>query len=309
MSATVTRPVTLTDAMLVSSTAPETDYTEWSAATSYTVGNRAMRSVAGVHKNFENLIAGVNATLPELATTGATPRWLDLGATNRWAMFDSKVGTATVRPLTLTVVVKPGNIGSVSLLGMMGKTVVVTAKNATGGTQVYSRTVNLDGTLISSFYDWFYTDFVQKADLQLNDLPTQYFALEVTITTTTDFGNVAIGVCHLGKSTILGEVKNGAGVGIISFAKKVPDVFGNITVFRPVNPNSNRMSLQIILPKTQFTQVFNTLKSLDAVLCVYSAVSQDGFEPFIVLGFYKDFYITVEYFTHYAMTLEIEGVN
>lgn len=309
MTATVTRPVALTDAMLISSTAPETDYTEWAAATSYTVGTRVMRSVSGVHKNFENLIAGINATLPELATTGTTPRWLDLGATNRWAMFDNKVGTLTTRPLTLTVVVKPGNIGSVFLGNLVGKTAVVTAKDNTGGTQVYSRTINLDGTSISSFYEWFYNDYVQKTDVVLNDLPTQFFNLEVTITITTDAGNVSVGVCHLGRVTALGESKYGSGVGIISFAKKVPDAFGNIAVFRPTNPNSNRINLQVMVPKANFVQVFNTLKGLDAVLCVYSGVGLDGFEPFIALGFYKDFYITVEYFSHYAMNLEIEGVN
>ena len=311
MSATVTRPVTLTDAMLVSSTVPENDYTEWAAATSYVVKNRVMRSVAGVHKNFENLIAGINASLPENETTGATPRWLDLGATNRWAMFDDKVGTGarTARLLSLSVVLKPGNINSLYLGNLIGKTAVVTAKNATGGTEVYNRTVNLDGTIIGSFYEWFFTDFAQKTDVLLSDLPNQFHGLEVTITLTADSGSVSVGVCLFGKAITLGDSKMGAGVGIISYTKKIDDGFGNITVFRPKNPNANRMSLQIMLPKERFSQVFNTLKSLDGILCVYSGAGQDGFEPFNALGFYKDFFITVEYFNHYLVALEVEGVN
>jgi hypothetical protein len=158
-----------------------------------------MRSVAGVHKNFENLIAGINATLPENATTGTTPRWLDLGATNRWAQFDNKVGTVTTNPLTLTQIIKPGNIGSIYLGNLTGKTAVVTAKNVSGGTLVYSKTINLDGRIIGSFYDWFFTDYVQKTDVLLNDLPNQYYGLEVTVTITTDSGNVGIGACQLGK--------------------------------------------------------------------------------------------------------------
>lgn len=320
MSATVTRPVTLTDAMLVSSTVPENDHPEWAAPTSYTVGQRVMRSAAGVHKNFENLIAGINATLPEQSTAGVSPRWLNLGPTNRWAMFDTKVGTgtsiavSTSRRLTtilssMTVVLKPGNTDALYLGSLTGKTAVVTAKNATGGTQVYNRTVNLDGTIIGSFYEWFFTDFVQKTDVLLSDLPNQYHGLEVTITLTADAGNVSIGVCHLGRFAILGESKMGAGVGIISYTKKLDDGFGNITVLRPKNPNANRMSLQIMVTKERFPQVFNLLKSLDGILCIYSAVELDGFEPFNALGFYKDFYITVEYFSHYLVALEVEGVN
>ena len=110
----IIEPHTVTDVMLVSSTVPETDYAAWNAATSYTVGTKVIRTTT--HKVYENLIAGVDATLPENATGGATPRWLDLGATNSWAMFDDKVGTATTSASTLTVVLDPGSISGIGLL-------------------------------------------------------------------------------------------------------------------------------------------------------------------------------------------------
>ena len=159
MTMKVIKPTVITDAMFVSSTIPETDYTAWNAATSYTVGQKVMRGVTGIHRNFENLIAGVDATLPELATTGATPRWLDLGATNRWAMFDNKVGTVSSASTSFNTVLTPGSISGVAALGLTGRTLQIQMKNTVGGTVVYSNTVNLDGTIVTSFYDWFYEDY------------------------------------------------------------------------------------------------------------------------------------------------------
>ena len=71
MTMSIIKPNVLTDAGLTSSTAPETDFPAWLAATSYTVGDKVMRAVSGVHKNFQALIAGVDAGLPELTPT----RW------------------------------------------------------------------------------------------------------------------------------------------------------------------------------------------------------------------------------------------
>ena len=84
------RPTTLTDAMLTSSTAPETDYPAWSSVTAYTVGARVI--LTATHRRYEALAASTNVS----PSTDPT-KWLDLGPTNRWAMFDARVGTATSR--------------------------------------------------------------------------------------------------------------------------------------------------------------------------------------------------------------------
>ena len=101
-------PITITDAMLSSSTIaePAAGETAWNAATSYAVGDRCI--LTATHRVYENLIAGINATSPELALTGATPRWLDYGPTNRWARFDGIVNTASTDTTTFTYVLTPG---------------------------------------------------------------------------------------------------------------------------------------------------------------------------------------------------------
>lgn len=306
MTMKVIKPTNIIDTMFVSSTIPETDYTAWNAATSYVVGQRVMRAVTGVHRNFENLIAGVDATSPEIATTGATPRWLDLGATNRWAMFDSKVGTLSTATLDLTTVLIPGSISGLAALGLTGRTLQVKMKDVVGGTVVYDKTINLDATVITSFYEWFYEEFEQMTDVTLTDLPSQYYNPEVTFKLTSTSGNVSCGVLSLGRTYTLGQSQYGASVGIISYSIKQSDAFGNITVVK--RQNSKRNNLKLLTEKSLFNRTYKILAELDSVPCIYIGAEALGYEPLIVYGFWKDFSIDVSYPTMNLTNIEIEGL-
>ena len=306
MTMKVIKPTVITDAMFVSSSIPETDYTAWNAATSYTVGQRVMRAVSGVHRNFENLIAGVDATLPELATTGATPRWLDLGATNRWAMFDNKIGTLSSVSTDLTQVLIPGSVSGLAALGLTGRALLVQVKDVVGGNIVYSKSIDLDGSVITSFYDWFYEDYQQLSDVTLTDLPSQYYNPEVTFELTSTSGTVSCGTLSLGKAYTLGLSQYGATVGIISYSVKSTDVFGNTTVVK--RQNSKRNNLKLMTDKALFNRTYKLLADLDSVPCVYIGAEALGYEPLIVYGFWKDFSIDVAYPTMNLTNIEIEGL-
>lgn len=306
MTMKVIKPTVITDAMFVSSTIPETDYTAWNAATSYTVGQKVMRAVTGVHRNFENLIAGVDATLPELATTGATPRWLDLGATNRWAMFDNKIGTLSSVSTDLTQVLIPGSVSGLAALGLTGRALLVQVKDVVGGNIVYSKSIDLDGSVITSFYDWFYEDYQQLSDVTLTDLPSQYYNPEVTFELTSTSGTVSCGTLSLGKVYTLGQSQYGATVGIISYSVKQADVFGNTTVVK--RQNSKRNNLKLMTDKVLFNRTYKLLADLDSVPCVYIGAEALGYEPLIVYGFWKDFSIDVSYPTMNLTNIEIEGL-
>jgi len=301
MTMSIINPVSLTDAMLISSTAPETDYPAWNAATNYTLATRVIRTVSGVHKNFENLLAGVDAGLPE-----ATPaRWLDLGADNRWKMFDTKVGTKTTLASPLTVVMKLGSVGGIAMMELTGTTLSVSIKDVTGGTVVYTSTTNLDGTLVTDFFDWFYADYLQLSDVVLTDIPAQYVNAEITITLTSST-TVACGVCVVGKVLNIGTTQYGATVGIVSYSKKDTDAFGNTVVTK--RANSKRNSLKVWTEKSKFNYIYRALAALDSIPAVYIATEQAGFEPLLVYGFYKDFSIDVAYVNDHLCNLEIEGL-
>lgn len=144
-------PFGLTGTLLTSSTVPENDYAEWAAGTAYSAGQKVMRLTT--HKNYEALTAN----------TGKTPEsnpadWLDLGATNRWAMFDQKVGTSTTATTSMTYVFAVGQV--VQAIGFMElsnvKSITVTVTDAVDGV-VYNQTKVLASTLFAS--DWWHYFF------------------------------------------------------------------------------------------------------------------------------------------------------
>lgn len=299
MTMSIIKPNGLTDAKLSSSTAPETDWPEWSAATAYAVGTKVIR--VSTHRIYQRLIAGTTATTPESDATN----WLDIAPTNRWAMFDSAVGTVTSVTGDLTVVLRPGAVGGIALLELAGKQAVITMKTAPGGTVIYSKTVVLDGTMITSFYEWFYEDYVQLTDLVLSDLPVHFVSNELTVAITGS-SIVSCGVCHMGEVLQIGKVQAGASVGIVDYSKKAVDAFGNYSITK--RAFSKRSDLKLITEAGQFNRIFRALAAIRSTPCIYISTEAPGFEPLIVYGFYKDFSIDVAYSSMHLCNLSIEGL-
>ena len=308
MSASIITPTVLTDAMLDSSTIPENDYAVWTAGT-YVVGDKRIMTT-GLHRIYECLVDHTSSDAsgaPNFNLTGATPKWLDIAPTNRWAMFDNKIGTVSTISSPLTVVLSPGPISGLALLELSGSTAEVTLKDQAGGSVVYSRTVDLDGTIITSFFDWFFTEFAQQTDLTLTDLPSQFFSGELTISISSSAATVACGVALVGKVSGLGVSESGTSIGIISYSIKTTDAFGNLTIVQ--RQNSKRASLRLLIEKEDFNRVYRTLAAVDSVLCIYVATQVAGYESLILYGIWRDFNIDVSYETGFLASLEIEGLT
>src|SRR5690554_5730493 len=95
--ARVIRPMQITPDNLVSSNVAEDDYPAWLVGTAYAVDAWV------IDDHFVYQAAAAN--------TGKKPAdsptiWAKKGATNRWLMFDNKVGTQTVRVDGIDVVVE-----------------------------------------------------------------------------------------------------------------------------------------------------------------------------------------------------------
>jgi len=299
-------PTQITDAMLVSCTTaePAAGETLWNAATNYSVGTVVARTTT--HHLYENLIAGIDITLPENATGGGTPRWLDLGATNRWSQFDQKIGTATTSTGDLTTVVTPGSAEGLALLDLIGRSADVIVKSATGGTVVQTRSIDLDGTVIENFYDWFFADYVQKRNVVLTDLPGQYPNMEVSVTVNSTTG-AACGVFVIGRVHTIGTTEYGAGAGIINFGRVADDGFGNRTWIE--GDWANRVTLPLVANTGDFNRIHRQLAANRSTPCVYAGSSLDTMEPLVCYGVYRDLYITVTDHPTIRLNLEIDGIN
>ena len=94
MTFSIMVPATIVDAWLDATNVPETDYTAWSAATAYVVGNFAM--VAGTtHHNYKCIQAHTNFPPTTAANIGVY--WTDAGATNTWKPFDKIISSLTTK--------------------------------------------------------------------------------------------------------------------------------------------------------------------------------------------------------------------
>lgn len=281
---------------------PATGETLWNAATDYTVGQVVARSTT--HHRYENLIAGVDATLPEVAALATPKRWLDIGATNRWAQFDKKIGTATTSPGNLTAVVKLGSAEGLALLDLVGRSVNVNASS--NGRKVFGATVSLDATVVESVYDWMFGDYSQKRNVVLTNLPGQYPDMEITVTVNSTTG-AAIGVFAVGRVMLIGSTQYGAGAGIINFGKVSDDGFGNRTWIE--GQWANRVTLPLVANRGDMNRIHRQLAGLRSTPCIYIGSELDDLEPLVCYGVYRDLYATVPDFSTIALNLEIDGMD
>lgn len=296
----VLKPHAITDAVLLSSTVPEDDHPAWVSGATYAIGARVIRTTT--HSIYERLSEGAGTTPPENDMTN----WLNVGPTNRWAAFDQKVGTVTSGASPMTFVLRTGSTDSLALFELRGRVAQVDMRDATGGQVVYSRTIDLDGSGIESFYDWFFADFEQRTDVVLTDLPSQFASAELTVTVTATSGNPEIGVFKPGLASELGDTQYGAKVGISDYSRKDRDVFGNVIVVE--RAYSKRATFELVTKRASFNRIYRTLAALRATPCVYIGTEEPGYEPLLIYGFFKDFSIDVQYPEHHLCSLEIEGL-
>jgi hypothetical protein len=307
----IIKPAVITDSMIVSSTVPEPspgDGTLWSGTAAYAVDTVVYRPNHLRYRAIVAITAPTTGTNPAPESGLVTPaKWQLLGPTLRYAMFDDAIGSVTSGPSPLVVVVRPGSVGGVPLLEMAGRTARVEYTDSPGGTVVYDRLIDLDGTIITDVYDWFFAEFEPLTDVVLTDLPGQYPSGELKLTITSSGADAAIGAFKPGTLHNIGDTQYGATVGILDFSKKDRDVFGRVSVLE--RDYSKRASFSVMTEKLGFNRIFRLLASLRATPCVYIGTEEFGYEPLLVYGFYRDFSIDVAYPTHHLCSLEVEGMT
>lgn len=291
------KPVTLTDAMLVSSSAPETDHAAWNAATAYNIGDRVIRTAT--HRIYERVVAGTTATAPELDAVN----WLDVAPTNRWAMFDRVVGTETALASgPLAVEIDPGIVNALALLDLLANTVRVEITD--GVTSYYDRMfVMEDYRATFGWYGYFFEPLSPQTDLIVEDLPP--LGLPITITIAVSTGGVACGTLAVGSMVALGDTLRNVGVGIIDYSRKTTDDFGVTAVVE--RPYAKRVDVPMLIRNGNLDYVVRNLAEVRATACVW--VTSARFSALILFGFYKDWTIDIAYPDHAEGRLTIEALT
>ena len=292
----VIKPTPVTAAMLVSTTATET-YSAWNAGTAYSLGDKVIYTTT--ERIYERLVAGTTATAPNLDAAN----WLDIGPTNKWAMFDSNVSTATTRASSLTVVVKPGYANSAAFFGLAGGVIDITVRDALAGTIVYTGSKTLDGAVILDWFAYFFEPTDQLSEAVFLDLPL-YVDSHITVEVTG--GTAGVGVMLVGLAYETGITESGVSLELIDYSVKETDDFGVVSFVR--RGNSKRMTVKTFLNNTEINRVQRLLADLTATPCAWIASEKAGFEPLTVFGYASSFRTEVSS-ANSSSNIVIEGLT
>ena len=294
----IIKPVDVTPAILTSSNVPETDYAAWSAATAYAVGAKATYN----HRNYEALAAHTGAN-PETDTSDP-PKWLDLGANNRWRMFDDKVGSLTEQTGSIAVELQPGAvINSLALFNLLGRSATVTLTDPVDGI-VYQRIVSLVDAGVTDWYEWFFAPISRQTDFVLLDLPA-YGTATLSVVIDNAAGTAACGHLVMGRQAEIGVALYGSGVGITDYSRKEADAFGNAIVVE--RSFSKRAEFDVMVETHQISRVQRLLAGIRAQPVVW--IGAEGYESTVLFGYYRDFSISISGPSASDATITVEGLT
>jgi hypothetical protein len=294
----IVRPAAITDSVLVSSNVPETDHAAYNAATTYALGDKVI--VAAEHRIYESLQSANTGNTPSTSPTW----WLDLGATNRWRMFDSRINAVTSQTGSIEVSLQVADrINALSLLNLSATSVQVEMTDAVDGL-VYDRTFStISDSGITDWYAWFFEPIAPITELVVTDLPN-YYGATITVTITAASGFASIGELIVGSYRELGDTQYGVQLGIQDYSIKSIDAWGEYSI---VERAYRKTALfEIWLPNGGIGEAQRLLAEYRATPVLY--IGSDEYNSTAILGFYKDFTINITYPTVSVFSLTVEGL-
>lgn len=265
------QPVIIDPVMLTATNVPESDYPEWQADFGYAEGGRVI--LASQHRVYESLGEGNTGNNP----LSSPSHWLEIGPTNRWAMFDGALGTVTSQAASIVVTLAPGTVNALALLDIVATSVRV---QATG----YDRTT-----------------LVGPGPVTFLDLPTTGVPFTITITGS---GQVSVGTLLIGKLVGLGVTEASPTAGITDFSRKEVDDFGEATIVE--RAWAKRMTARAIIRSDATDAVVGRVAAVRARPSLW--IGQDQLDSLTLYGFFKDFSVEVGENVS-VLSLSVEGLS
>lgn len=281
VSLSVLVPVTITDAMLISSTVLETDHPQYVPATNYSAGTRCISVTT--HRIYESLRENNIGHDPTdiLNRTGAAPWWLDIGATNQRAMFDGEVSTQTISTSPLTVVVRPGVFNSLYLGNTEAETLNIMVRDVATGGEIYSHNRVLESSAPGDYYEYLFDRFKPQTDFLASNIEP-YSAPEITLTLSSSSGKVKCGVLSIGDLRPLGLTQYGAKAKPKTYSYIKLNDFGENVIKR--RKSAKDMSASAWITLAEADSVLEVITGLLDVPCVWIGTDLQGYAGLRVFG-------------------------
>ncbi|MDR6851101.1 hypothetical protein J2Y54_000594 [Sphingomonas sp. BE123] len=264
-------PMVVGDAELISSSLAENDHAEWSSVTAYPQGERVIK--AATHRVYESAAANNLGNDPE----SASGHWFEVGPTNRWAMFDQALGSASAAAGAIEVEVHAISSNAVALLDVVGTSVRVEA----------------------SGYDT--TKAVVDGAVTFLDLPVVTGRVRISLSGT---GPVAIGTLLVGSLKALGLTEAAPTAAITDFSRKEVDEFGDPSIVE--RAWAKRMSARALFRADALDVVANRIAAVRARPVLW--IGDEDLETLKIYGFFKDFTIDLGQSVG-SLSLSVEGLS
>lgn len=308
----VIKPIKITTEKLLYSSIGEPDsYTSevvWDSEGTYAEGDEVIRTTT--HLRYRHKAVGGDPHSHELPPELDPTHWEVLRPTNRWAVFDESVGTASIAEGDgSTEIVYEFTLyaaaNAVALFELSAQEVQVQVYESPEGALVYDNTISLDETELADWYAYFFEPFTVRStaiDLSLPPYANGIIRISIRGPSVVSVGNIV-----LGNAYTLGVTGYGATAGIRDYSRKVQDeTTGVITLERRKFAKIMRARFRLNEAAVNFThQLLSDLRSTPAV---WLGDNGAGLEPLIVYGFYRDFSLELETAKISYYSLEVEGM-
>ena len=274
-----------TNLVAAASTIPEPDASQgevvWVSGAAHAV--KVQRVTLDNHRKYECLTAHSGSAVPP---KNDPINWKDIGATNRYAMFDRGRNVQSIGPVGTPLVAKvtPGKRVNALFLGRLAAS-YATVYMHVGATLVYTKVLGLQQRNTRSWSTYYFGEFKQLRSVLLLDLPVYAGA---TVTVELDNGSLPARCAAMvvGRSGFLGDAEWGGSNDQIIFGGFERDEFGNAELLdRRVLPTTSQT---LELPKDQVNAVLELREQCGKLAAVYSGMGDktaDGFaEMFLIYG-------------------------
>ena len=296
--------IDINDATLTSSNVAEPFAGEsvWAAATSYTLGQEVIRLTT--HKKYKNILAGVDAGLPETTPT----RWAESGVTNKFAMFDKLRNTQTSVASPLNVTVTPNKrVNAIAVIGMVGDTITISMTQL--GVTIYSLTQNLSTRIVNNYYDYAYAEFGNMQAIAKFDLPPAANGV-ISVSLTSATGSVKCGGVFIGSSTYLGALQYGARIGSLNFST-IERAFDGTATLMP-RKSKPTVTGKLFSPASITNKILAVKDAINGVPAVFSGLDDLGTDPrfdaLLISGLLRNLEPTLDYPTTNIIDFELEEI-
>ncbi len=271
--------------IITSYNVPVSSNPAWVSTKTYAVGDK----VSVGQYDYESLAASNTGNNP---VTDGGVTWLNLGPSNKWAMFNKRagntwlIGTKTTNRDSIDITFTPGRvINAIGLVGVVADTVLV--EMIVDGNTVYSRQISVSSKVATNWYGYYYGDFVTRESIAYTGLPA-YANAQIRVLVSNAGETAEVGMMVIGSQSDLGWSIWGTSTGLENYSLSKTDDFGNITSIERGSRNTIDFDCRNYL--NQVGNIKRVLKPLKDQAAMY--IGAEDVEGTIIVGKIENFNLT-----------------